>query len=58
MALPETLAGEIIGGRLYTQPRPTARHALAASGRRADVHGAYHCGARGGPGGWWILNEP
>lgn len=55
--LPEMLVGEIIGGRLYTQPRPAAPHALAASSLGADVHSAYHRG-RGGPGGWWILNEP
>jgi hypothetical protein len=56
-ALPENLTGEIINGRLYTQPRPTTPHALAESGLAMDIGGAYHRG-RGGPGGWWILVEP
>ena len=56
-ALPETLIGEIIGGRLHTQPRPAGPHALASSGLGADLHGAFHRG-RGGPGGWWIIDEP
>jgi Uma2 family endonuclease len=56
-ALPENLTGEIIGGRLYAQPRPTTRHALAESGLAMDIGSAYHRG-RGGPGGWWILVEP
>lgn len=56
-ALPEHLTGEIINGCLYTQPRPTNPHALASSGLGMDIGSAYHRG-RGGPGGWWILDEP
>ena len=56
-SLPECLVGEIIGGQLYTQPRPTGPHALASSSLGADLHGAYQRG-RGGPGGWWIIDEP
>mgnify|MGYP001168697588 CR=1 FL=1 len=56
-ALPENLTGEIINGRLYTQPRPAGPHAQAESGLEIDLGGAYHRG-RGGPGGWWILVEP
>jgi Uma2 family endonuclease len=56
-ALPEHLTGEIINGRLYTQPRPTSPHALVSSGLGMDIGSAYHRG-RGGPGGWWILDEP
>ena len=56
-ALPENLTGEIMNGRLYTQPRPASPHALAGSGLGMDIGGAYHRG-RGGPGGWWILDEP
>jgi len=55
--LPETQTGEIIGGRLHTQPRPAGPHALASSSLGADLHGAYQRG-RGGPGGWWIIDEP
>jgi len=56
-ALPEHLTGEIINGRLYTQPRPAGPHAQAESGLEIDLGGPYHRG-RGGPGGWWILVEP
>jgi Uma2 family endonuclease len=56
-ALPENLVGEIIDGELYTQPRPAAPHALTLSALTMDIGSAYHRG-RGGPGGWWILDEP
>ena len=56
-ALPEHLTGEIINGRLYTQPRPAGPHAGAGSGLGGELYGPYHRG-RGGPGGWWILDEP
>ncbi len=56
-ALSENLTGEIIGGRLYTQPRPAGPHAGVGSGLGMDIGGFYHRG-RGGPGGWWILDEP
>ncbi len=55
--LPENLVGEIIAGQLYTHPRPAPRHALAASmvgGKLCDPFAE----GRGGPGGWWILDEP
>jgi Uma2 family endonuclease len=56
-ALPENLVGEIIGGELHVQPRPAAPHALAGSSLGADLLGAFQRG-RGGPGGWWIIDEP
>jgi len=56
-ALSANLIGEIIDGRLYAQPRSANPHALAGSGLGMDIGGAYHRG-RGGPGGWWILDEP
>ncbi|MCM8595748.1 Uma2 family endonuclease [Accumulibacter sp.] len=56
-ALPQDLTGEIIGGRLYTQPRPASPHAVAGSVLGMDLGSAYQRG-RGGPGGWWILDEP
>ncbi len=57
LELPEHLVGEIIGGSLHTHPRPAGPHALASSSLGADLHGAYQRG-RGGPGGWWIIDEP
>ena len=55
--LPEHLVGEIISGELHTQPRPAGPHALAASSIGGELYSPYHKG-RGGPGGWWIIDEP
>ena len=57
LALPEGVTGEIIYGALVTHPRPRPRHANAGSTLGGDLHGAFQRG-RGGPGGWWILDEP
>lgn len=56
-ALPDNRVGEIIGGHLYTQPRPAGPHAVACSTLLMDIGTPYQRG-RGGPGGWWILDEP
>jgi Uma2 family endonuclease len=55
--LPEHMVGEIIHDQLITHPRPAPKHALAASGVDGAIFNPYHRG-RGGPGGWWILDEP
>lgn len=55
--LPDGLTGEVIDGQLHTQPRPAGPHAVAASRLGADIEGPYGRG-RGGPGGWWIIDEP
>jgi hypothetical protein len=52
--LPENQVGEIIGGRVYTQPRPAGKHAAAASNLGFELGPPFSRG-RGGPGGWWIL---
>ena len=54
---PEHVVAEIIGGTLYTHPRPAPRHALASSRLGIELGGPFDRG-RGGPGGWWILDEP
>lgn len=56
-ALPPRLVGEIISGQLYAHPRPSSKHALTLSCLGAEILGPYSKG-RGGPGGWWILDEP
>lgn len=56
-ALPENVVGELIEGVLHSFPRPRARHARAASVIGSDINGPFER-ARGGPGGWWILDEP
>jgi len=57
LALPEGVIGEIIGGVLYTQPRPAGPHTFVASGLGIDLGGPFDRG-RGGPGGWWFADEP
>jgi Uma2 family endonuclease len=55
--LPDHVVAEIVGGELHATPRPAPRHAVAGSSLGVLVGGPYHHG-RGGPGGWWILDEP
>lgn len=60
VAVPEFLVAEIIGGELYTSPRPASPHALAASAIGSVLFDRFN-GPRDGreaPGGWWILDEP
>jgi len=57
LALPEHVVGEIVDGELVVSPRPAAPHALASSVLGGELSGPFHRG-RGGPGGWWILDEP
>jgi len=56
-ALPENKVGEILGGELYASPRPAPRHARAYSSITGTLWGPFDHG-RGGPGGWWIIDEP
>ncbi len=55
--LPENLVGEIVNGRLVTHPRPAPKHARAYSGLGGKLWDPFDHG-HGGPGGWWILDEP
>lgn len=55
--LPRTWRGEIIHGTMYAFPRPRAPHQRAGTRIAGDVDGPFDRG-RGGPGGWWILEEP
>lgn len=57
MSLPETLTDEILNGQLHTQPRPTGPPALAGSSLGDELVGPFQKG-RGGPGGWWFIDEP
>jgi hypothetical protein len=54
--LPETLTGEILDGRLHTRPWPAGPHAVTGSSLGAELPGPFQKG-RGGPGGWWIVDE-
>lgn len=57
MKLPENMVGELIDGELYAWPRPAGPHARFSSALGMDIGSPYDRG-RGGPGGWWILDEP
>ena len=57
LALPPHVTGQILDGEFHVSPRPASPHALAASTLGMDVGGAFQRG-RGGPGGWWIVDEP
>ena len=57
LALPEHQVGEILSGNLYSHPRPAPRHARAHSSITGTLWGPFDHG-RGGPGGWWIIDEP
>ncbi|GAC1550565.1 MAG: hypothetical protein NVS3B10_13480 [Polyangiales bacterium] len=56
-ALPPNVVGELIAGVLRATPRPGGSHTLAASELGAELSSPFSRG-RGGPGGWWILDEP
>lgn len=57
LSVPENLVAEIIAGELITSPRPSMRHAQASSKVGMRIGGPF-CDGIGGPGGWWILDEP
>ena len=57
LKVPDHLVAEIVDGELHATPRPAPRHTAASSGLGGALHGPFDRG-RGGPGGWWILDEP
>ena len=54
---PAHMVAEVIAGTLHTQPRPAMRHARASSIIGGELVSPFDRG-RGGPGGWWIIDEP
>jgi Uma2 family endonuclease len=55
--LPDNLVAEIVDGELHASPRPAMPHVRVGSVLGRMVGGPYDDGI-GGPGGWWILDEP
>jgi Uma2 family endonuclease len=55
--VPDIQVAEIVDGELHANPRPRPRHARAGSSLGGLIGPPYDHG-RGGPGGWWILDEP
>ena len=54
---PAHQVAEIVDGTLHTHPRPAPPHTIASSVLGGELSPPFHRG-RGGPGGWWILDEP
>ena len=54
---PPHRVAEIVGGVLYTNPRPPMLHALAKSSLGVNIGGPFDHDADG-PGGWWVVFEP
>ena len=54
---PPHRVAEIVDGALHTHPRPAMPHARAKSVLGWTLGGPFDHDA-GGPGGWWIIDEP
>lgn len=54
---PAHMVAELVHGALHLQPRPAARHGFASSLLGGEIVGPFGRG-NGGPGGWWIIDEP
>ncbi|MYK89894.1 MAG: Uma2 family endonuclease, partial [Acidobacteria bacterium] len=54
---PPHRVAEIVDGVLHTNPRPAMPHARASSSLGVKIGGPFDHDA-GGPGGWWIIDEP
>ena len=54
---PAHQVAEVVDGMLHTHPRPAPPHTVASSFLGLEL-GAPFSKGRGGPGGWWILDEP
>jgi Uma2 family endonuclease len=59
LKVPDHFVAEIVDGELYATPRPASPHAFASSAIGQDL-GPFsrRPGSPGGPGAWWILDEP
>lgn len=56
-ALPETMIGEILRGKLETSPRPYPKHAYVIGLLQRRLGDPFEQD-RDGHGGWWLLSEP
>ena len=54
---PAHQVAEVVDGTLHTHPRPARPHARASSVLGGKIGGPFDYDA-GGPGGWWIIDEP
>jgi Uma2 family endonuclease len=56
-AVPPHKIAELVAGVLHAFPRPAPKHARASSDLGVLLGGPFRFGL-GGPGGWWIFDEP
>ncbi|MCY4396274.1 MAG: Uma2 family endonuclease [Rhodospirillaceae bacterium] len=54
---PAHMVAEVVDGSLSTHPRPAPTHARASSVLGGKIGDPFDFG-EGGPGGWWIIDEP
>lgn len=54
---PPHMVAELVEGALHLHPRPALPHAFVGSSLGVELGGPFQKG-RGGPGGWWIIDEP
>ncbi len=57
LKVPDDQIAQLVAGELMVSPRPAGDHTFVASTLGAELIGPFQRG-RGGPGGWWILDEP
>ena len=57
LKVPANRRAEIIRGTLYVLPRPAPPQVNAVSALGAELNSSFQR-ARGGPGGWWVLDGP
>ena len=57
LALPDDVLGQLVEGELHATPRPAIEHQRTSSTLGFDLGVPFDRG-RGGPGGWWIVDEP
>lgn len=58
LALPEDVRAEVIAGAIVTHPAPLPEHSRAQQRLTRAIGGPFdEDDGRGGPGGWWILQE-
>ncbi len=58
LAAPERMTAQIVGGVLYTNPRPAGFHTRSASVLGGRLMRSFDFDDGGGPGGWILLAEP
>ena len=57
LAAPEGVKAEVIAGELFLHRGRQPAHAMAQAALSGELGPRFYHG-RGGPGGWWLINEP